>query len=71
MATVMACFGTIKCHIVNCRHSTPCMPFKPDVILFPLFQVLHFPPELYTHVIDDLKKQLILVLNKVSGLVCY
>ena len=71
MATVMVCSGTINCHIINCRHPTPCMPFKPDVILFPLFQVLHFPPPLYTHVIDDFKKQLILVLNKVSGLVSY
>jgi ribosome biogenesis GTPase A len=28
--------------------------------------VLHFPPALYTHVVQDLKKQLILILNKID-----
>jgi ribosome biogenesis GTPase A len=31
-----------------------------------LFQALHFSPALYDHVVKDLKKRLILVLNKVD-----
>ena len=34
----------------------------------PFPQVLHFPPALYTHVLHDLKKQLVLILNKVPAL---
>ena len=29
------------------------------------FKVLHFPPTVYNHVVQDLKKDLVLVLNKV------
>lgn len=32
-------------------------------------QVLHFPPTLYSHIIQDLKKKLVLVLNKVGNTV--
>lgn len=39
------------------------------IFLFPVLfstQVLHFPPTLYNHVVQDLKKKLVLVLNKVK-----
>lgn len=34
-------------------------------------QVLHFPPTLYSHIIQDLKKKLVLVLNKVGNILTW
>jgi len=40
---------------------------KPiKIILFCIFQTMMFPPSLYKHVTETLKKKMILVINKVD-----
>lgn len=48
--------------MVQSNHSS----FYHESVPF-IFQALHFSPAVYKHVVSDLKKQLILILNKVGG----